>query len=69
MVTVVYALGLYVAADSLGWPSAARVTAAFDRDAGLASRFRCRTCQRRCWNGFEPLARCCAATPTYLIAS
>jgi hypothetical protein len=31
MATVVYALGLYVAAQSLGWPDANRVTAAFDR--------------------------------------
>lgn len=31
MATVVYALGLYVAADSFGWPDAAHVTAAFDR--------------------------------------
>jgi hypothetical protein len=29
--TVVYALGLYVAAQSLGWPEADAVTAAFDR--------------------------------------
>jgi hypothetical protein len=36
MATVVYALRLCVAADSLGWPSAARVTAAFDRYPGLA---------------------------------
>ena len=30
MATVVYALGLYVAADSFGWPDPGRVTAAFD---------------------------------------
>jgi hypothetical protein len=36
MATVVYALGLYVAAASLGWPSAERVTAAFDRYPALA---------------------------------
>jgi hypothetical protein len=36
MATVVYALGLYVAAESLGWPSAERVTAAFDRYPALA---------------------------------
>lgn len=31
MATVVYALGLYVAAQSLGWPDARRVNGAFDR--------------------------------------
>lgn len=31
MATVVYGLGLYVAAQSLGWPGAHQVTAAFDR--------------------------------------
>lgn len=31
MATVVYALGLYVGADALGWPDPGRVTAAFDR--------------------------------------
>lgn len=31
MATVVYALGLYIAAASLGWPDARDVTAAFDR--------------------------------------
>jgi hypothetical protein len=31
MATVVYALGLYVAAEALGWPDPDRVTAAFDR--------------------------------------
>ena len=31
MATVIYAFGLYVAAASLSWPDAARVTAAFDR--------------------------------------
>ncbi len=36
MATVVYALGLYVAGHSLGWPSVERVTAAFDRYPGLA---------------------------------
>jgi hypothetical protein len=36
MATVVYAIGLYVAAESLGWPRAERVTAAFDRYPALA---------------------------------
>ena len=31
MATVVYALGVCVAGQSLGWPDANRVTAAFDR--------------------------------------
>jgi hypothetical protein len=35
MATVVYALGLYVAAQSLGWPDAQRVDAAFERYPAL----------------------------------
>jgi hypothetical protein len=34
MATVLYALGLYVAAASLGWPTAADITAVFDRYPG-----------------------------------
>ena len=36
MASVVYGLGLYVAGQSLGWPSAERVTATFDRYPGFA---------------------------------
>ena len=35
MATVIFALGLYVAAEALGWPDAEHVTAAFDQVPAL----------------------------------
>lgn len=36
MATVVFALGLSVAAESVGWPSADEVTATFDGNPAVA---------------------------------